>query len=169
MTDKQFFLRTSNATLPWSASSPSPTVLQPDRANSSFQAFQGWGNRAAGLLDGQLFLDNLPNNSLGKSTRLTCYWRLSSTHWRAITKRTDKEQCCQVPVFVRIPTEIRSVFRSTETQWSTPQIESIKNESTSAPAVVLTGLHHDQRPCPIESQMCGVQIMRLAEEGEKRC
>ena len=31
-------------------------------------------------------------------------------------------QCCQVPVFVRIFTEIRPVIRSTEMQWSIPQI-----------------------------------------------
>ena len=30
--------------------------------------------------------------------------------------------------------------------------EKIKNESTSALAIVLTGLHHDQGPCPIKSQ-----------------
>ena len=31
-------------------------------------------------------------------------------------------QCCQVPVFVRIFTESRPVIRSTEMQWSIPQI-----------------------------------------------
>ena len=38
-----------------------------------------------------------------------------SMHWSLI-------QCCQVPVFVRIFTEIQPVIRSTETQWSIPQI-----------------------------------------------
>ena len=36
--------------------------------------------------------------------------------------RETRDQCCQVPVFVRIFTEIRPVIRSTEMQWSIPQI-----------------------------------------------
>ena len=36
-------------------------------------------------------------------------------------------QCCQVPVFVRIFTEIRPVIRSTEMQWSIPQIWKNQN------------------------------------------
>ena len=32
------------------------------------------------------------------------------------------------------------------------KLKKSKNESTSASAVVLTGLHHDQGPCPIKSQ-----------------
>ena len=31
------------------------------------------------------------------------------------------KQCCQVPVFARIFTEITSVFRSTEMEWLNPQ------------------------------------------------
>ena len=37
-------------------------------------------------------------------------------------------QCCQVPVFVRIFTEIRPVIRSTEIQWSIPQIWKNQNQ-----------------------------------------
>ena len=32
------------------------------------------------------------------------------------------------------------------------KIEKIKNESTSVSAVALTGLHHEQGPCPIKSE-----------------
>ena len=46
-------------------------------------------------------------------------------------------QCCQVPVFASISTEIRSVFRSTETERSNSQSWKIKNEFTQAPAIVL--------------------------------
>ena len=44
------------------------------------------------------------------------------------------------------------------------RIEKFKNESTSASAVVLTGLQSDQGPCPIKSQ--SVEY-RQAEKGEK--
>ena len=44
----------------------------------------------------------------------------SSSH--AADRQAYAYQCCQVPVFVRIFTEIRLVIRSTEMQWSIPQI-----------------------------------------------
>ena len=41
---------------------------------------------------------------------------------RRVRERGRGCQCCQVPVFVRIFTEIRPVIRSTEMQWLIPQI-----------------------------------------------
>ena len=41
---------------------------------------------------------------------------------------SNRFQCCQVPVFVRNFTEIRPVIRSTEMQWSIPQIWKKQNQ-----------------------------------------
>ena len=65
----------------------------------------------------------------------SCCWHDNQT--RPTTATTTRKyispwqpdtQCCQVPVFVRISTEIRSVFRSTETQRSNPQNWKNQNE-----------------------------------------
>ena len=44
------------------------------------------------------------------------------------TRGSCELQCCQVPVFVPIFTEIRPVIRSTEMQWSIPQVWKNQNQ-----------------------------------------
>ena len=72
----------------------------------------------------------------------TCYWQCWDND-----KKTNT-QCCQVPVFVRIFTEIRPVIRSTEMQWSIPQIWKNQNQFRKVLISNKFQFQIDYLPCP---------------------
>ena len=81
------------------------------------------------------------------------------THFFALTLQTTilfqavcdarwQPQCCQVPVFVRIFTEIRPVIRSTEMQWSIPQSWKNQNQFRKVSISNKFQFQIDYLPCP---------------------